>query len=78
MILHPKMLINREMVYILKYMFALFVVNYDKIISTRTHIDLFCSVFKKIILDAITHCFQEVGGVAHPLIFHQRQIISSW
>ena len=37
---------------------------------------LFCSVFKRMIPDAITIYFQEVCGITQPLIFHQRQMFS--
>ena len=39
--------------------------------SSRKYIDLFSTVFKKIITDATTRNFQKVGGVLQPLIFHQ-------
>ena len=38
--------------------------------SSRKYIDLFQTVFKKIITDATTRNFQKVGGVTQPLIFH--------
>ena len=38
---------------------------YENILS-RKYVDFFCSVFKKIIPDAITSYFQKVGGVSQP------------
>ena len=43
-----------------------------KNISSRKNVDLFSSVFKKIIANNTTSTFQEVGGVTQPHIFCQR------
>ena len=59
------------------YILCLFVLNNKKKnISSRKSVDLFSSLFKKIILDVTTPTFQEVGGVTQPLIFCLRHILS--
>ena len=58
------------------YILCLFVLNNNKNISSRKSVDLFSSLFKKIILDVTTPTSQEVGGVTQSLIFCLGHILS--
>ena len=49
-----------------------------KIISSRKNCGVFSSTFKIIIPNNTTPTFQEVGGVAQPLIFCRWHKIFSW
>ena len=62
---------------LLSFSFALFCEKCMKKYFVTQYVDLFCSVFNKIISHASTPYIQKVGGVTSPLIFHQRQTIFS-
>ena len=70
------MSLQKHEICLLSICFALFVAyNVSKHISSRKNVDLFSSVFKKIIPGATTPTFQEVAGVTQPLIFCRRHTI---
>ena len=64
------MSLQKHEICLLSKNFILFAANNVlKTFCLAKNVDLFSSVFKKIIPDATTPTFQEVGGVTQPLIF---------
>ena len=63
---------------LLRICFALFLANCVFKHFVAQTVDLFSSVFKKIIPDGTTPTFQKVGGIIQPIFVCRRHLIFSW